>query len=111
MKEAVQHPRHYGGEDDPFEAIKVIEAWGCGFNTGNVLKYIRRGSAKGGLVQNLKKARWYLDREIQKLESNTALSIVTETQERSVDSEPAIAPDPARWIGGTDTEDDERREF
>jgi hypothetical protein len=62
----VTHPPHYGGEADPFEAIKVIEAWGLGFALGNALKYIRRADAKGTRVDNLEKARWYLDREIQR---------------------------------------------
>lgn len=32
MSDAVNHPAHYGGEDNPYEAIKVIEAWKLGFN-------------------------------------------------------------------------------
>ena len=68
--EAVNHPDHYGGEDDPYEAIKVIEAWGLGFHLGNTVKYISRAGKKSGqsLLQDLRKARWYLDRWIQKLE-------------------------------------------
>lgn len=65
--EQVDHPAHYGGADDPYEAIKVIEAWGLGFCLGNTLKYISRAGKKGPksqLVEDLKKARWYLDREI-----------------------------------------------
>lgn len=64
--EKVDHPAHYGGADDPFEAIKVIEAWDAGFNIGSVLKYLRRAGRKAGadIVDDLKKARWYLDREI-----------------------------------------------
>jgi hypothetical protein len=38
------------------------------FNLGNAIKYIWRASEKGALVEDLKKARWYLDREIQRLE-------------------------------------------
>lgn len=68
MNDAVNHPNHYGGEDDPYEAIKVIEAWKLSFNLGNTLKYIKRRSSKGELLENLKKSRWYLDREIQTLE-------------------------------------------
>lgn len=74
----MDHPQHYGGVDDPYEAIKVIEAWGLGFNLGNTLKYIRRHGRKhrtGAPVDDhrarlvdLQKARWYLDREIQNLE-------------------------------------------
>lgn len=42
MSDAVNHPDHYGGEDNPYEAIKVIEAWDLGFNLGNTVKYIAR---------------------------------------------------------------------
>lgn len=65
----VDHPRHYGGADDPFEAIKVIEAWGLGFNLGNVIKYIARAERKGTPLDDLRKARWYLDREIARRET------------------------------------------
>jgi hypothetical protein len=65
MAEAVNHPDHYGGADNPYEAIKVIEAWGLGFCLGNAVKYISRAGKKGDRLEDLKKARWYLDREIQ----------------------------------------------
>jgi hypothetical protein len=64
VADAVDHPAHYGGADNPYEAIKVIEAWGLGFNLGNTVKYIARAEHKGATVEDLKKARWYLDREI-----------------------------------------------
>lgn len=70
-KETVNHPEHYGGGDNPYEAIKVIEAWGLGFCLGNAVKYLCRAGKKGSAldeVNDLKKARWYLDREIQRLE-------------------------------------------
>lgn len=73
-KEQVNHPVHYGGADNPYEAIKVIEAWGLGFCLGNTVKYISRAGKKDALVQDLKKARWYLDREIQNLEKENANS-------------------------------------
>ena len=68
--DAVNHPQHYGGEEDPYEAIKVIEAWGLGFHLGNTVKYISRAGKKSGqsLLQDLRKARWYLDRWIQRME-------------------------------------------
>ncbi len=62
--ERIDHPAHYGGADDPFEAIKVIEAWGLGFHLGNTVKYISRAGKKGDALEDLKKAKWYLDREI-----------------------------------------------
>ena len=69
MGEEVNHPPHYGG-DTTYEAIKVIEAWELGFNLGNCVKYISRAGKKDPLtvLTDLKKARWYLDREIQNLE-------------------------------------------
>lgn len=66
--ETVDHPAHYGGADDPYEAIKVIEAWALNFSLGCVLKYIKRRAQKGEMIEQLKKARWYLDREIARLE-------------------------------------------
>lgn len=68
-KEAVDHPHHYGGKDNPYEAIKVIEAWELGFCLGNTVKYIARAGKKDATIQDLKKARWYLDREISKMEA------------------------------------------
>ena len=63
----VDHPSHYGG-DTTYEAIKVIEAWGCGFHLGNCLKYISRAGKKNDELEDLKKAQWYLERKIKQLE-------------------------------------------
>lgn len=68
MTESINHPKHYGGADNPYEAIKVLEAWTLNFNLGNVLKYLSRAGKKGDVLEDLKKARWYLDREIGNLE-------------------------------------------
>lgn len=67
-KERVDHPAHYGGADNPYEAIKVIEAWGLGFCLGNTVKYISRAGKKGSAVEDLQKARWYIDRELMRLQ-------------------------------------------
>jgi len=64
--QAVDHPSHYGGAENTYEAIKVIEAWNLGFNLGNVVKYISRAGKKGSKLEDLKKAQWYLNREIDK---------------------------------------------
>ena len=66
-KEMVNHPSHYNM--GKYEAIDVIEDWGLGFNLGNTIKYISRAGHKDSIVQDLKKAMWYLDREIQRLEN------------------------------------------
>lgn len=69
--EKVNHPSHYGGEGNTYEAIKVIRAWSLGFTLGNAIKYIARAGKKKGEtpLDDLKKARWYLDNEIQALEA------------------------------------------
>jgi hypothetical protein len=66
-KELVNHPQHYGGKDNPYEAIKVIEAWKLGFCLGNTIKYISRAGKKDDTIQELEKALWYLKREIKNL--------------------------------------------
>lgn len=68
--EAVDHPQHYGGREDHYEAIKVIRAWGLGFSLGNTVKYIARAGKKGGpekTIEDLSKGLWYLEREIARL--------------------------------------------
>ena len=69
MNEQINHPQHYGGEDNIYEAIKVIEAWELDFCLGNVIKYISRAGKKGTdtTIQDLEKARWYLERKIVQL--------------------------------------------
>ena len=73
MKEQVNHPLHYGGEENPHEAIKVIEAYNLNFCIGNVIKYVLRAGKKGSKIQDLKKARWYLEREIEKLKNENEI--------------------------------------
>jgi len=68
-KEAINHPKHYGGEGNPYEAIKVIEAWDLNFSLGNVLKYMSRAGKKSdNPLEDLKKAAWYLNREIERIQ-------------------------------------------
>ena len=70
MKDSVNHPTHYGGEDNTYEAIKVIESWGLDFCLGNVVKYISRAGKKDPAkeLEDLKKALWYLDRRIKQIQ-------------------------------------------
>lgn len=85
--DAINHPDHYGGADNVYEAIKVIDAWELGFCLGNTLKYIKRAGKKldpgvevignrhvqmRARLKDLKKSRWYLDHEIQQLEQSMA---------------------------------------
>lgn len=66
--EQVNHPNHYGGQDNLYEAIKVIDAWDLGFSLGNTVKYISRAGKKDKELQDLKKALWYLQHHIETLE-------------------------------------------
>ena len=70
-KEQVNHPGHYGGSENVYEAIKVIEAWDLGFHLGNTIKYISRAGKKetDKELQDLRKAAWYLQRHIENLEN------------------------------------------
>lgn len=74
MNDAVEHPSYYnmGG----IEVIDAIETWGFGegFNRGNAIKYIARAGRKDPAkeVEDLKKARFYIDAEIRRLEGKTA---------------------------------------
>jgi len=60
----VNHPAHYTSHASGIECIDIAEHFG--FNLGNVLKYIWRADDKGAPLQDLMKARWYLDREIHR---------------------------------------------
>lgn len=71
MNDPVNRPAHYTFTDDPaYEPIKVIEAWALGFCLGNTVKYVARAGRKDAAkeVEDLRKARWYLDRRISQLE-------------------------------------------
>ncbi len=62
-KEQVDHPSHYGGVNNVYEVIKVLENWltheqFTGFLIGNVIKYVARAEHKGGIIDH-EKAQWY----------------------------------------------------
>jgi len=69
----VDHPEHYGGEENTYEVVKVAEAWGLDKDAYlfNVLKYIGRNGKKNNNppTQDLEKALWYLKRKIKNLKS------------------------------------------
>lgn len=64
IDDAVNHPKHYTSHPSGIECIQVTEH--MSFNLGNAVKYIWRADEKGAPLQDLEKARWYLDREIQR---------------------------------------------
>jgi Protein of unknwon function (DUF3310) len=64
----VDHPQHYNQHPSGVECITVVEH--MGFNLGNAVKYVWRADLKANAIEDLKKARWYIDREIQKRENS-----------------------------------------
>lgn len=66
----INKPSHYC-EGRKYEPIEVIKDWDLNFNLGNVVKYISRAGRKDNILQDLKKAKFYLDWEIKYLESKS----------------------------------------
>ena len=64
MTDEVNHPSHYTAHPSGVECIQITEH--MGFNLGNAIKYVWRADLKGNAVQDLKKAVWYIEREIDK---------------------------------------------
>ena len=64
--DAVNHPAHYTSHPSGVECIQVVEH--MGFNLGNAIKYIWRADEKGAAIQDLRKAAWYVQREIERRE-------------------------------------------
>jgi len=70
MSEAVNHPKHYGGKDNPLEVINIINHYKLNFELGNLIKYVLRADNKGNRKQDLQKALWYLQYELNKDEND-----------------------------------------
>jgi hypothetical protein len=71
MSDSVNHPKHYNINwegDQAIETYDYINSWRMGYAEGNVVKYVSRHKYKGKALQDLKKARWYLDKLIEELE-------------------------------------------
>ncbi|GAC1393235.1 MAG: hypothetical protein NVS3B10_00340 [Polyangiales bacterium] len=66
MSDAVNHPPHYTAHPSGVEAIVVCEHYG--FNVGNAIKYLWRAGIKSAdPIEDLRKAAWYVNREIERL--------------------------------------------
>jgi len=67
----VNHPSYYGGSENVYEVIKIIEALDLDFHTGNALKYIVRAGKKNPEkeLEDLQKAVWYIERKIKLIEN------------------------------------------
>ena len=67
----VKNPKHYN--TGKIEVIDAIEQWQLGFCDGNVIKYVARHKFKGRPIEDLKKAKWYLERLIKKYEQDKSI--------------------------------------
>ena len=70
MSNNVEHPKHYN--TGKIEVISAIEDWNLDFHLGNVVKYVARAGKKdvSKTLEDLEKAKWYLERKISELEKN-----------------------------------------
>jgi len=64
MNDPVQHPAHYTAHASGVECIQITEH--MGFNLGNAMKYIWRADLKNDAIEDLQKAKWYIERELKK---------------------------------------------
>ena len=67
LHDPVNHPAHYTQHPSGVECIQITEH--MTFNLGNALKYIWRSNNKGNPIEDLRKAVWYIEREIQRVET------------------------------------------
>ena len=73
MSDKINHPRHYTAGS--IEVYDFIEAWNLDFTIGNVVKYVTRAPYKGTQLEDLKKAKWYLEKAIEKEENRIAAKV------------------------------------
>lgn len=85
----VNHPPHYTSHPSGVECIDVTEHYN--FCVGNAIKYLWRAGLKNDAIEDLKKARWYVDREIQRLTRG--------------EPEAFSAPEPRQWKSLKDVAD------
>lgn len=85
INELVNHPDHYQVDDKTYEPYKVIQAWGCNFNIGSALKYLARYQKKWNPIEDLKKAKQYIDFEIEYLTNKTPGKVLADAWLQSQD--------------------------
>lgn len=68
MSKAVNHPKHYTKHLSGIECIEITRH--MNFNKGNAIKYVWRAGDKGNEIEDLQKAIWYLNDEINRLKKN-----------------------------------------
>lgn len=83
MSNVIKHPKHYAYSK--YEPKDVIRSWGLNFNLGNAIKYIARAGRKDDIVQDLEKAKQYLEFEIEAIkaerENKTSENVTLQLEE------------------------------
>lgn len=81
MADMVKNPAHYGGANNPYEVIKVCEAWGLDNDAYlfNAIKYIARSGKKDPAkdIEDIRKAIFYLERRISKRQTTLSEVVVS----------------------------------
>lgn len=88
MSDKINHPRHYTAGS--IEVYDFIEAWNLDFTIGNVVKYVTRAPYKGTQLEDLKKAKWYLEKAIEKEENRIAAKVTASLTNGGEDKSSAI---------------------
>lgn len=80
MNDAVNHPKHYTNHPSGVECITVTRH--MNFNRGNAIKYIWRAGDKGNELEDLKKAAWYIQDEINRLTDDEVNRLANATNKK-----------------------------
>jgi len=67
MSNAVNHPKHYNTHPSGVECIEIVQHFN--FNVGNSVKYLWRAGLKGDAIEDLQKAKWYVEQEIKRIQN------------------------------------------
>jgi len=74
MSDNINHPKHYNinwKDEQAIETYNYINSWRMGYAEGNIIKYVARHKYKGKALQDLRKARWYLNKLIEEFENES----------------------------------------
>lgn len=71
--DSVNHPGHYNSNPSGVECITVVEH--MSFNIGNAVKYLWRAGEKGDALEDLRKAAWYVNREVERMSKQLSVTL------------------------------------
>lgn len=95
VKDNVNHPSHYTAHPSGIECIQVTEH--MSFCVGNAVKYLWRADHKGNDIEDLRKAAWYINREIERRESKGLLKRPKQLELFETAPPPVLSSEPFGW--------------